>query len=103
MHQAIEANRAAISELCERYNVNRLDVFGSAARGADFDDIRSDADFLVEFRRPASKPALEEYFGLREELSKLLGRAVDLVETRAIANPYVMANINRSRQLVYAA
>jgi predicted nucleotidyltransferase len=39
-------------DLCRRYGVRRLDVFGSAARGADFDVATSDVDFLVQFGPP---------------------------------------------------
>jgi predicted nucleotidyltransferase len=49
MHSLIAAQRSAIADVCRRYQVRRLDVFGSAARGTDFDPERSDADFLVEF------------------------------------------------------
>ena len=45
----IEAQRAAIAELCRRFHVRRLDVFGSAARGTDFDPSRSDVDLLVSY------------------------------------------------------
>ena len=80
MHTEIEKHREILTALCRRYGVVRLEVFGSAARGADFDPAKSDADFLVEFGRP-----------------------VDLVEASAVRNPYVRATINRSRELVYAA
>jgi uncharacterized protein len=43
----IENRRAEIAELCRRFRVRRLDVFGSAARGGDFDPARSDVDLLV--------------------------------------------------------
>jgi uncharacterized protein len=49
MHSLIAAQRSAIADVCCRYQVRRPDVFGSAARGTDFDPERSDADFLVEF------------------------------------------------------
>ena len=103
MHRIIADNREAIAELCRRYGVARLEVFGSAARGSDFNAQSSDADFLVEYQRPAKLTALEEYFGLRESLASLLGRDIDLVEPGAIENPYLNKAINSSRELVYAA
>ncbi len=103
MHRLIAENRGAIAALCQRYGVRRLEVFGSAARGIDFDEITSDADFLVEYQRPARLGPLEEYFGLRESLADLLGREVDLIEPGAIKNPYLLKDINRARELVYAA
>ena len=103
MHRLIDDNRAVISALCQRYGVGKLEVFGSAARGEDFDELASDADFLVEYRRPTRLGPLEEYFGFREALAALLGRPVDLVEPGAIKNPYLLKDINRARELVYAA
>ena len=47
--QLIEMRRRDIAELCRRFHVNRLEVFGSAARGSDFDPARSDVDLLVTY------------------------------------------------------
>jgi predicted nucleotidyltransferase len=78
-------------------------VFGSAARGSDFDPATSDADFLVEFEADA-KQGLASYFAFKAALEGLLGlkRGVDLVEPGALRNPYLLAGINSSREVVYA-
>ncbi|HSO83048.1 nucleotidyltransferase family protein [Thiocapsa sp.] len=102
MHPVIAAQRPAIANICRRYQVRRLEVFGSAARGADFDPESSDADFLVEFA-PDAQADLGGWFIVRTELERLLGRGVDLVEYPAVRNPYVRADIERTRELVYAA
>jgi uncharacterized protein len=102
MHDIIRQNQKKIEALCREFNVSRLEVFGSAARVKDFDPERSDADFLVEFIRPSKLPPLEEYLGFREELMRLLGRSVDLVEARAVRNPYLRRSIDESRELVFA-
>jgi predicted nucleotidyltransferase len=104
MHHLIDQRRGEIAELCRRYGVRRLDVFGSAARGVDFfDPAISDADFLVEFEPGISLPALDQFFGLSDALERVLGRPVDMVEAGAIKNPFVLADINRAREIVYAA
>ena len=103
MHPAISRYRSEIGALCRRYGVARLEVFGSAARGDDFDPARSDADFLVEFAPGGALSALDQFFGLAEALATLLGRHVDLVEPGAVRNPFVVAGINRAREVVYAA
>ena len=77
-------------------------MFGSAARADDFNPATSDVDFLIEFANDAT-PGLQDFFGAKTALEHLLGRAVDLVELGAIRNPYVLANINRNREAVYAA
>jgi predicted nucleotidyltransferase len=80
-----------------------LEVFGSAARGVDFDPAASDADFLVEFKAGSRLAPLEQFFGLAHALEDLLGRPVDLVEPSAIKNPFIRARINRSREVVYGS
>ena len=80
----------------------QLEVFGSAARGTDFDPRTSDADFLVEFKLENGRAPLRQYFDLAEALRQVLGRSVDLVESGAVRNPYVRAAIDKSRELVYA-
>ena len=103
MHIFIQQHQPAIAELCRHYRVQRLEVFGSAARGTDFAPESSDADFLVEFSSSAVGPTLKAFFGLQADLSQILGRAVDLAESSALRNPYIQASVNQSREVVYAA
>ena len=84
MHAEIAVHREELAALCRRYGVRRLEIFGSAARGTDFDPKTSDADFLVEFDRGGAHGPLEQFFGFAEALEKLLGRSVDLVEREAL-------------------
>jgi predicted nucleotidyltransferase len=103
MQADIAEKREALAALCRRYGVKRLEVFGSAARGVDFDPKKSDFDFLVEFEQPTDLSPFKQFFGFAEALEELLGRRVDLVESSAIQNPYLRASINRSRELVYGS
>ena len=103
MHTAISDKKDELAELCRRYGVARLEVFGSAARGTDFDLQSSDADFLVEFRLDDGRAPLRQYFDFAEALRHTLGRPVDLVESGAVRNPYLRSAIDRSRELVYAS
>lgn len=101
MHPLVASHRKEIAELCRRYRVRRLEVFGSAARGDDFDPERSDVDFLAEFESEGHQLSLSEYFELRDALAKVTGHPVDLVMAGAIRNPYILADIDKSRELVY--
>jgi uncharacterized protein len=103
MQDVIEQKRTRIAELCRRYNVCKLEVFGSAARRSDFSPGQSDIDFAVEFGKSRSLPPLEEFLLFRSELSEALGRAVDLVELSAVKNPYILQSIARDKELVFAA
>jgi predicted nucleotidyltransferase len=102
MHSSINQYKLDISNICKRYRVTKLDVFGSAARKDDFNPTSSDADFLIEFSSEV-QVGLKEFMGIKTDLEKLLGRKVDLLEPEAIVNPYVLASINRNRETVYAA
>ena len=103
MHAAIADKKDELAELCRRYGVVWLDVFGSAACGTDFDPQTSDADFLVEFNPDSGLAPFDQFFDLADALRRTLGRPVDLVESGAIDNPYLRATIDRSRELVYAS
>jgi len=88
--------------LCRKYDVERLEAFGSVAR-ADFDPAASDIDLLVLFRRGKSAEKTDRYFDLLEELETLFGRKVDLVDIAAAQNPYFVAEALRHRVRLYAA
>jgi len=102
MTGVLEENRDAIVELCRRYGVLRLEVFGSSLR-QEFDSATSDFDFLVEFEAMEPYARVDAYFGLLEELQSTLGREVDLVMVDAVTNPYIAREIERTKQPLYAA
>ena len=101
-NQLLEDKRDAIAALCARFKVERLEVFGSALR-PDFDVRNSDLDLLVQFKPISGYARVDAYFDLRDELKALLGREVDLVMTDAVKNRYILREIERTKQLVYAA
>ncbi|MDE2739875.1 MAG: nucleotidyltransferase domain-containing protein [Paracoccaceae bacterium] len=90
-----------IAAICRRHRVERLEVFGSAARATDFDPLRSDIDFLVEFNSEKNPVTLERYLGIIDDLSSAMAREVDLVEEKWIRNPYLKEVINEEREVVF--
>jgi predicted nucleotidyltransferase len=98
----ISLHREELRELCGRFHVRRLDLFGSAA-GENFDPARSDLDFLVEFGPVPPGAYADAFFGLKESLEQLFGRPVDLVVAAAIRNPYFRESVEDARVQVYAA
>jgi uncharacterized protein len=102
MISELATNRDALIELCERFGVRRLDVFGSAVSG-EFDPDCSDVDFLVEIEPPPGMSRFDAYFGLKESLELLLGRRVDLIDPAALENPYFALAVERTRRELYAA
>ena len=98
----VESKRGDLARLCERHHVRRLEIFGSAS-GSTFDVAASDLDFLVEFHDVPEGERANCYFGLLEGLEALFDRSIDLVEVKAIDNPYFLAAIERTRKVLYAA
>lgn len=94
--EIVERNRPAIAELCRRFNVRRLDLFGSAATGR-FDPARSDLDFLVEFEPMPLRPYSHSYAGLREGLERLFARSIDLLTESSLENPYLRRQIESEK------
>lgn len=90
MHSAIADKKEELAAVCRHYGVTRLEVFGSAARGTDFDPQTSDADFLVEFDPGAGLTPFDQFFGFAEALSMTLGRTVDLVNSSMHRDPRVL-------------
>jgi predicted nucleotidyltransferase len=79
----IKINSEKISEICQRYKISELAIFGSVLRG-DYNN-ESDIDLLVEFI-PNSGITLFNLVDIKEEFEKLFGREVDIVSKNAIKN-----------------
>lgn len=89
-------------QACKRHGATRLDAFGSALR-ADFRPGQSDVDLLVELGPMEPYARVDAYFGLLEDLRAILGKQVDLVVSGAVKNLYIARDIERTKQLLYAA
>jgi len=103
MVPAILEHREDIADLCRRYGVIRLEVFGSAARGTDFDADRSDIDFMIDLGERSL--TLTAYLDLKDELEALFGRSVDLIERKTVeqSRNYIRRkNILGNAEVVYA-
>jgi len=103
----IEQHRAEIEAICRKYGVAKLELFGSAARGEDFDPATSDVDFFYEFdpKTYDSHPInlVDRYFGTIEGLEKLLGKKIDMVSTKHARNRFFLESADRHRITLYAA
>ena len=94
----LEEIRRVVAPACQEFNVTRLDVFGSVARGESVE--RSDVDLLVEFRDPATKAA-KRFFGLLHKLEDALGCQVDLLTVSGLRNPFFKKRVLKERVLLY--
>ena len=82
MNVRIDLPDNKIAEFCRRHHIRRLALFGSVPRDDFTPD--SDVDILVEFE-PGRTPGLE-FFTIQDELSKVLGRRVDLYTFKGVEN-----------------
>lgn len=99
MIDLIANNLDAIGELCQRYGVRKLEVFGSATTG-EFDPETSDIDLIYEFAE-TSERLVPRFLGFADDLEKLFGRRVDLIEDRPFENPYFRYNVKKSRKVIF--
>jgi predicted nucleotidyltransferase len=102
MLDEIRARKAELEQICRRYPIRRLELFGSAVSGR-YREGESDLDFLVEFESLPAGAYADAYFGVLEALEDLFGRPVDLVVDSSIRNPYFRASVDSSKALLYAA
>lgn len=93
----------AIADLCRRYDVTELAVFGSYL--TDRFGPESDIDFLVVFRNNDAGPWASKLFDLEDQLSALLGRRVDLVTRKSIedGNRIVRKSVLSTARVIYGS
>nr|WP_277925234.1 nucleotidyltransferase domain-containing protein [Sediminivirga luteola] len=101
METAVFLDIDAIRRACQRYGVERLRVFGSVLTD-HFDPETSDVDFLVAFQ-PNRENLFQDYFDLKVDLERIVGREIDLVMERSVKNPLFKASALESAQDVYAS
>ena len=89
-----------VAQLCKKYSISELAIFGSSLRD-DFSK-KSDIDILVSFDKN-SEITLFDIMDLEDEFSNLLKRKVDIVEKESLRNPIRKKNILSSREIIYAA
>ena len=90
-----------IEQLCIKYDVKSMYLFGSSSSG-NFTDL-SDIDILVEFKELSFDKYTDNYFYLHYALESLLERKIDLVTVNSLSNPYFIQSIEQTKQLLYAA
>ena len=102
MNAIVQEKVKDLVALCKGRGVRRLALFGSAASGR-FEPACSDLDFLVEFQPVRPAQHADNYFGLQEDLERLFGVPVELVEPGPIRNPYFRQAIEKTQVQLYVA
>ena len=95
----LKENLAELTNLCRRFGIGKLDVFGSAATGAYIHG-KSDIDFVIEF--VDEDPVIANHlFDFAESAEMLLGTRVDIIFESGMTNPYLRYAVNQTREAIF--
>jgi uncharacterized protein len=100
MKLSIAIDQQKIEAFCRRWKIAEFSLFGSVLRGDFGPD--SDVDVLISFE-PEIPWSLFDWMDMIEELEKILGREVDVVEKSGLRNPFRRHEILTTKEVVYAA
>ena len=95
----INKNIDQIRDLCAKYNVGKLYAFGSILSNKFKSN--SDIDLIVDFDNVDLTDYADNYFDLKLALEILFNREIDLLESKAVRNPYLRKSIDSTKQLIY--
>ncbi len=95
----VERNIDVIRDLCAKHKVGKLFAFGSVLTNKF--QSHSDIDFVVDFKGVDLYDYADNYFDLKFSLENIFKREVDLLEDKAINNPYLRKSIDSSKKLIY--
>ncbi len=91
--------QSKIIQLCQAHSVKSLYAFGSVL--TDKFNAKSDVDLIVDFQNIGVEDYADNYFDFKFSLQDLFQRSVDLLEEKAIKNPYFLQSINQQKQIIY--
>jgi uncharacterized protein len=95
----IKTYQNQIQKLCERHKVSSLYAFGSVLT-PEFTK-ESDVDLVVDFNTNDPLEYTDHYFNLKFDLEKIFNRPIDLLENKALKNPFLIASIDKTKVLIY--
>lgn len=93
----LKIDQKKLEEICHKYQVEFLGVFGSVARGEQRTE--SDMDLLVRFS-PDAKVGFFKLYDIEQDFSRFLRRRVEIV-TQSSLNPYIKDRVYSDLQSVY--
>src|ERR1035438_4579483 len=95
----LETYASDIVKLCEKHKVKSLYAFGSIV--TDLFNSESDIDLIVDFANMEVEDYADNYFDLKFSIQEIFNRPIDILEEKAIKNPYFKQSVNLHRLLVY--
>ncbi|MDZ7755035.1 nucleotidyltransferase domain-containing protein [Rhodohalobacter sp.] len=101
MAPKLDLKTEQLQKLCKKYNVKELYLFGSATTDDFSED--SDLDFIVKFNRRGFEGAFDQFIDFKQGLEQIYGRSVDLYHLKKFRNAIFQEEVERSKELLYAA
>ncbi|MFA5817103.1 MAG: nucleotidyltransferase domain-containing protein [Bacteroidales bacterium] len=100
MNRLITENINKLIPLFQSHQIEKAFIFGSAI--TDRFNSESDIDFIISFK-PGLEPLEkgELWWSLHDSLRELFNRDIDLVTEGSLKNPYFIAELNQTRQIIY--
>ncbi len=98
-----EKQKSNLNSICDKHKVKNLFLFGSATNER-FNSNTSDIDLIVEFADDLELlNYADNYFSILKDLEKLFGKKVDLISYKALRNPVMIEEVEKSKISLYAA
>jgi len=97
--KAIRDHIQQIKNLCDEHSVRSLFAFGSVTTDRFKPD--SDIDLVVDISSEDPIEYTDHYFAIKFQLEQILQREIDLLEQKAIRNPFLRQKIEETKVLVY--
>jgi predicted nucleotidyltransferase len=95
----IESHINTIKSLCKLHKVKSLYAFGSVLTEKFTSE--SDVDLVVDFENIDVLNYGDNYYSLKFSLEDILKRNVDLLEKKALRNPYFIKTLDQNKKLIY--
>ena len=99
MNKIVKTKLPELINLCQQYKITSLYLFGSANTEQFNND--SDIDLLVTFGDIDLFDYFDNFMELKEDLEKIFGRKIDLIEEKTVRNPVLRRSIDRNKTLIY--
>jgi predicted nucleotidyltransferase len=97
--QVLEVELNKVEQLCRKYNVRKLFVFGSVL--TDRFNEQSDVDLMVDFDKNEIDDYFLNWFDFKYSMENALGREVDLLDEKSVRNSYLKKSIDSTKTLIY--
>lgn len=101
MATKVDLKTDQLQQLCKKFNVKELYLFGSATTDNFSED--SDLDFIVKFNRQGFEGAFDQFIDFKQELEQIYGRPIDLYHLKKFRNSIFQQEVEHSKELLYAA